>query len=163
MFDDDYRIKGIHATKAKFLSKDKVNDGEKGANVFERLMDVYMIAPIVGMVYGNIAEIDTESSDTANIMASVMIKEQRKLKYIYRLIMLCDEKSNLTNEEKINRAFRDDTDPQALEKNMNIFHSYMRGGIDVLYDKFTEDCTTKDDYLNAIYEFVCENKRELDM
>lgn len=163
MFDNDFRIKGSHATKAKFLCKDRNKEREKGVNIFERLIDVYMLAPVIGLLYGEKSEVDKTSTDSANIMASVMIKEQTKLKYIYRLIMLCDEENNLSNEDKINRAFKDDTNKEALEKNMKLFNSYLLGGIEILYGKFTDDGTTKDDYLNAIYDLVDGFYRDLEI
>lgn len=163
MFDDDIKIRGGHATKAKFLSKDRNKERENGANVFQRVIDLYMLAPIIGLIYGERAEENKSSTDTVNIMASVVIKEQSKLKYIYRLSMLCHDESNLTNEEKIKRAFKDDINKDALMENMKIFNSYVLGGIDVLYRKFTEDCTTKDDYLNKIYELVEGFHRDLEI
>lgn len=162
MFDDDIKIRGVHATKAKFLCKDRNKERETGANVFQRIIDLYMLAPIIGLLYGEAVEEDKSSADTVNIMASVIIKEQSKLKYIYRIVMLCHDGDNLTNEEKIKRAFRDDTNKDNLTENMKIFNSYVLGGIDILYKKFTENCITKDDYLNAIYELVEGFHRDLE-
>jgi len=162
MFDRDFLFKGSHATKVKFLCKDRNGETESGANVFDRFLDVYMLAPIMGMLYGERAEVDNNSADTARIFAEAMIREQSKLKYIYRLILICDESSELIEQERINRTFRGDTNKDILEKNMQTFHSYVLGGIDVLYRKFTEDNTTKDDYLNSIYNLVENFKNDLE-
>lgn len=163
MFDHDFVFRGLHATKVKFLSKDRGIERENAANVFERLIDIYMLAPIIGLLYGERSEVDNSSSDTARIFAEVMIKEQSKLKYIYRLTLLCDELNKFTEQDKINRVFRGDTNKVILEENMQIFHSYILGGVDVLYRKFNEDCTTKDDYLNCIYELVENFKNDLNV
>lgn len=157
MFDSDYQFKGKHATYVKFLNKD-----ENGANVFERMLDVYMLAPIIGKLYGRRSGVDKESSDTARIFADAIIKEQHKLKYIYRLIMLCHEEEGLTEDAKVKMAFKDDGSKDDLAKNMEIFHSYMLGGVEVLYEKFSEDNTTRDDYLYQIYKLIEGFKQEIE-
>lgn len=52
--------------------------------------------------------------------------------------------------------------PEALKENIDVFHSYVSGGIEVLYEKFAEDCTTKDDYINKIYEVVSSFEKDVD-
>ncbi len=158
MFDSDYQFKGKHATYVKFLSKDQNGT----ANVFERMIDVYMLAPIIGKLYGRTALIDRESTDTARIFTQQMIREQYKLKYIYRLIMLCHEEEGLTEDMKVKMAFKDDANKDDLAKNMDIFHSYMLGGVEVLYEKFSEDNTTRDDYLYQIYKLIEGFKQEVE-
>lgn len=154
MFDKDLQIRGIHATYWKHL----VNT----AKVFDRYIDVYMVAPVLGLLYGKTSKTNTEenSSDTAGMLAEILIKNQTKLKYIYRLIMLLDRTSNMTEEQRINRAFRDDSDSDAVSKNILLFNSYFLGGVELLYDAFNTGCTTEEDYINKIYEFVDNFKRD---
>lgn len=146
MFDKDYNIKGKHATFTKFL-KDT-------ANVFDRYMDVYMLGAILGLLNGRLEPEDNTNKDDAEIPFSVFHKEKMKCEFIYRMIMLLDETTKLTLEQRTDRAFREDTNEQAMVKNMELFNSYVRGGIEYLYEKFSEDCVTEDDYLNKVYEFV---------
>ncbi|KJR47500.1 hypothetical protein UF75_2078 [Desulfosporosinus sp. I2] len=146
MFDKDYNLKGKHATYTKFL-KDT-------AKVFDRYMDVYMIGAVLGFLNGKQEPEDNSNKDDAEIPLSVFYKEKMKCEFIYRMIMLLDETSNLTLEQRTDRAFREDTNEQAMIKNMDLFNSYVRGGIEYLYEKFSEDCVTEDDYLNKVYEFV---------
>lgn len=162
MFTSNVLLKGKHATYAKFLSRDKGIDREGGSNVFERLLDVYMLAPVMGMLYGRRASVDNESKDTANIMAEQTIKVQYELRYIYRLLMLCNDEEGITDEIKIKKAFKDYADSDEKNKNLAIFHSYVLGGIEVLYEKFTQDAVTKEDYLAKIVETVGNFKRELE-
>ena len=35
---------------------------------------------------------------------------------------------------------------------MDLFHDYVRGGIEVMYEQFTDGCQTQDDYLSKTYE-----------
>ena len=48
------------------------------------------------------------------------------------------------------------------KNNMDLFHSYVLGGIEVLYEQFTEDCTTRDDYINQIYDVVTKFKEDVE-
>jgi hypothetical protein len=147
-------IKGKHATYAKFLcatssKKDKENE-RRPADVFDRIVDIYMIAPIVGLVTGLKSPEDTESADETRIFAEAVIKEKANLEYIFRLTMLVDNSQQLTADEKISRAFRSENE----ELRLNLFNSYVRGGIEWLYDNFTNGATTHDEYIAKINEIV---------
>lgn len=63
-------------------------------------------------------------------------------------------------DEKIDRAFRYDEHPEKLAKNLELFHQYMRGGIEWLYEHFTDGTTTKEDYLEKVYEVVSLYKED---
>ena len=76
------------------------------------------------------------------------------MKYIYRLILLCDESEKLSDEERINRAFREDDNIEAVQKGMALYNAYFFGGLEILYDEFINNCTTDDDYIRKMYDFV---------
>ena len=101
MFENDYTINGKHATYLKYL----VND----AKVFVRYIDVYMNAAVVGFLYGRSEAKDNSSQDRARIYADAFSTEKRQCDFIYRLIMLLEESNKLSESEKLDRAFRNDT------------------------------------------------------
>lgn len=146
MFARDYEFQGKHAEYARYL-KDEIK-------VFERFIDVYMNGAIFGLFEGRKAEIDSLSNQRAAILAAVFIKEKPKCEFIYRLVMLLDKSTGLTEEERIDRAFRDDTDEKAMKKNMELFNSYVLGGVEVLYEKFSENCTTEADIIDRVNEIA---------
>lgn len=74
--------------------------------------------------------------------------------FSYRLVMLADNSTGLSNDEKIDRAFKQDEQPEKLKENLELFHQYMRGGIEWLYEHVTDGATTKEDYLEKVYEIV---------
>lgn len=152
MFNSDIFVRGKHATYLKYLSKttEKNDRKEKVAGVFERAIDVYMTAPVIGLVFGKRVEEDKTSTDSVKLFADVVIREQTNLESILRTVILVDNSYGLTPDEKIEKAFRA---PETLE-NMQLFNSYLRGGIEWLYEQFTEGATTKDEYLAKIYEIV---------
>ena len=45
---------------------------------------------------------------------------------------------------------------------MDLFHDYVRGGIEVMYEQFTDGCQTQDDYLRKTYEVMTTFKKELE-
>lgn len=160
MFDQDYHLKGKHATYAKYIAKHP-QDNADVFKPFKRQIDVYMIGAIMGFLHGQPEPEDNTTKDYVSMLASVFIREKQKCEFIYRMIMLLDETTGLTLEQRADRAFRDDTDEQAMVKNMYLFNSYVRGGIEYLYDKFKE-CVTQNDYINKIHEIVNRFKNDIE-
>lgn len=159
MFTSDIFVRGKHATYLKYLSKktEKNDRKEKVAGVFERAIDVYMTAPIIGLVYGLRRDEVDPNSDAVKIFAETVNREQLNLVSIYRTVLLVDNSRGLTADEKIEQAFKT---PDTTE-NMKIFNAYLRGGIEWLYEQITTGAVTRDEYLAKIYEivgnFVAEN------
>ncbi|MBD5104172.1 MAG: hypothetical protein HDT47_04820 [Ruminococcaceae bacterium] len=158
MFSSDIYIKGKHASWLKFLSEktEKNDKSEKVAGVFKRDIDVYLTAAIVGLNYGLRRDADN-NTDKAKIHIDTVHKEQNNLTFVFRIVMLVDNSTSLSADEKIERAFRKPDTPE----NMDLFNSYVRGGIEWLYEQFSEGATTKDDYLAKIYQIVDSYNSEL--
>lgn len=154
MFDRDYELKGKHATYTKYL--------RDTAKIFIRFIDIYMAAAIIGFLHSRKAERDTGGNDTAKMFADLFIVEHDKCEFIYRLIMLLDTTTGLTADQRVDRAFRDDTDEEAVRRNMKLFNSYVLGGIEILYEMFSADCTTSDDYINALFNYINDFRNEID-
>lgn len=158
MFDRDFQIRGRYATYWKALSRIPGNAVETTSNfkVFENYIHVYMLAPIIGLLHSRKGTIDSkdENKDTAGMLAEILIKNQSKLKYIYRLIVLADETEMISKEERINRAFREDGNEVSTAKGMEIFNQYFLGGLEVLYETFVKSCDDEEDFINKIHQFV---------
>ena len=146
MFERDYQLKGKHAIYAKYL--------RDTAKVFKRHIDIYMNGAVMGFLHGRQVPEEKTDKEDVSILADVFIREKTKCQFIYRMVMLLDETSGLSLEQRADRAFRNDADEEAMVKNMDLFHSYMRGGIEYLHEKFSEECTTPEDYIDKIYEIV---------
>jgi hypothetical protein len=171
MFDKSYDIMGKHAVYTRFLSKDlqnKEKDKDKigvfgSYGLFERYLDVYLNGALFGLLYNRTAQRDT-STDHAHIPATAFNTSRNDCVFLYRLVMLLEQTTSVTSDERINRAFKDDADETQTEKlvaNMNLFHSYVLGGIEVLYEKFTDGCTTPDDYLERIFTLMESFQEEI--
>lgn len=154
MFNKEYSFIGIHADKVKKLTAQF--DKESTARLFSRNIDVYMIAPLIGFLYGRKADIDKSHSDTTKIFPEQLIKESLNLKYNYQLIMLLDKKNEASFDNRLNKAFRyhGNVDNESDEQ---LFEKYVRGGVDILYEKLIEgEYSTEDYYMRNLYDFLKE-------
>lgn len=155
MFEHDYTITGKHATYLKELAKDK--DNKDRPYIFDRYIDVYMNAAIFGLLYGRTATKDNESKDRARVYADAFATERENCTFLYRLAMLIDKTILVSPEERVDRAFRDDADENSKEKlvkNMDLFHTYILGGIEVMHEKFVDSLITTDDCISHAYEMM---------
>lgn len=139
MFDKQYRFRGRHAVRVDALTS--VFDSNSKAKLFDRNVDVYANAPLVGFLYGRTAEQDdTRNPETnqvynQNVMGDRVIYSQEELQFNFRLIMLLDKDYEPNEDERIDKAFKhmgENPDDEAR------FDSYVRGGVDVLYEKLIE-------------------------
>ena len=136
MFENDYTITGKHATYLKYMAaknaKDDENAATSSAKLFERYIDVYMNAAIWGLLYSRTAPKDNSSDDRARIYADAFANERDNCVFLYRMVMLLDKSLDIESEERINRAFRYDTQPEkaeAFRQNMDLFYGYVRGAL----------------------------------
>ncbi|WP_409969114.1 hypothetical protein RFF05_03970 [Bengtsoniella intestinalis] len=157
MFDKQYRFKGRHALRVDQLTS--AFDNSSTAKMFERNVDVYANAPLVGFLYGRLAAADdTKNPETnqvynQNVMGDRVIYSQEELMFNFRLIMLLDSKHEADLQKRIDKAFRHMGDDPSDEER---FNSYVRGGVDVLYEKLIEGATDANEYIMKLYEFVEE-------
>ena len=157
MFDKQYRFRGRHAVRVDALTS--VFDSESKAKLFERNVDVYANAPLVGFLYGRTSDPDdTRNPETnqvynQNVMGDRVIYSQEELMFNFRLIMLLDKAYEPNEDIRINKAFRNMGEDPSDEAR---FDSYVRGGVDVLYEKLIEGVTSPDEYVTRLYVFVEE-------
>ncbi len=157
MFDKQYRFKGRHALRVDQLTG--VFDEISKAKLIVRNVDVYANAPLIGFLYGRTADLDdTKNPETGqvynqNVMGDRVIYSSDELQFNFRLIMLLDANYEPDVEKRIDKAFKRMGENPADEER---FDSYVRGGVDVLYEKLIEGANNPEDYVNRLYEFVEE-------
>lgn len=156
MFDSDYKFKGKHATYIKMMNKQSAKNVKisESTAIFNSAIEIYIIAPLIGVAYQRFVDVDMTSIDETNILLSAFTTHKDDLEFVFRLVMLADETSGLTPDEKIDRAYRDDEDVEKTKENMALFHQYVRGGIEWLYENLIGDDTTKEDYVGNVYNVV---------
>ena len=151
MFGKEYSFRGSHATKVNELTAEFDRDRNK---LFKRNLDVYIMASIVGFLYGRKADLE-RSGETTKIFPEQLIGEQSVLQFNYRLIMLLDKSHEPDFEERVNKAFRHYGSDRAKQDEV-LFEQYVRGGVDILHEKLVRGARSEEDYLKNLYEFVEE-------
>lgn len=154
MFDKEIRITGKHAD---FMIKLTNNFNKVGTKLFNRNIDVYVQAPIVGFFYQRKSKKDlTTKDDTGKLRDTHILKDQilavrDNLIFNMQLILLLDTKYECNETERINKAFR------YLGKNkedIEMFESYVLGGIEILYEKLIQNASKTDDYIDNLTSFT---------
>ncbi len=157
MFDKQYRFKGRHALRVDQLTG--AFDEISKAKLIDRNVDVYANAPLIGFLYGRTADLDdTKNPETGqvynqNVMGDRVIYSSEELQFNFRLIMLLDANYEPDVEKRIDKAFKHMGEDPADEER---FDSYVRGGVDVLYEKLIEGATDPNDFIIRLYEFIEE-------
>lgn len=153
MFDKEYSFRGLHAEKVIKLTAQF--DANSAAKLFSRNIDVYMIAPLIGFLYGRKADLDKSSNENTKIFPQQLSNELTNLRYIYQLIMLLDKKYEPSFDERLNKAFRYYGSEQA-QVDEQLYEQYVLGGVDVLFEKLIENATVAEDYVKNLYDFMEE-------
>ncbi|MBP3238898.1 MAG: hypothetical protein J6M24_07485 [Lachnospiraceae bacterium] len=157
MFDKEYSFKGRHAQRVEKLTSNLDDRIKGGLKLFGRNLDVYMDAPLVGILYNRKAEADYTKNPVNNetyvtkIFGDILIQNKLELEFNYKLIMLLDERSEKDPKVRISKAFRRTGDDYT---DIETYESYVRGGIDVLYEKLIEGVTDTHEYIERLAEFV---------
>lgn len=155
MFDKQYRFRGRHAYYTKMLVS--AFDSVSKAQLFNRNVDIYINAPLIGFLYHRMAKLDNmKDSDTdqvynQNVMGDRVIYSKDELMFNFQLIMLLDEEYEPNVKKRIDKAFRTNGKAQEDEDR---FDSYVRGGIEVLYEKLIEGAKEPQDYIDRLYDFI---------
>lgn len=156
--NDQYRLRGRHAYEARRLVQASI-DLPNNTTFFPRNIDLVKNAPLVGFLYHRLADEDrtTKNPETNtvyefSVMDKQMIDAHQELMYNFRIIMLLDKEHEPDETERINKGLRHFAeDPADRER----FENYLRGGIDVLYEKLMgNDANDVDDYMNNLFDFV---------
>lgn len=108
------------------------------------------------------------TSGSARIYADAFANERLNCDFIYRLILLLDGTTELSTQQRLDRAFRNDSQKEnehtkAIHaQNMELFNTYVFGGIEELYEQFTNGATSREDYINRIYDVTVIFKEEIE-
>jgi hypothetical protein len=155
LFEKEYSFRGSHAEKVIKLTAQF--DSNSSSKLFNRNIDVYIIAPLIGFLYGRKSEQDKSTNDTTKIFPEQLVREQTLLKYNYQLIILLDKKNETSFDERLNKAFRyygNNTDQTIADE--QLYEQYVLGGVEILFEKLIDGSTTPEDYTKKLYDFMEE-------
>ena len=155
MFEKTYTFQGKHAQYVKDL-KDH-------GNLFDRYLDVLILAPILGFLTGNKSKLET-GDQSAKVFAEQIIKESDKLEFNYQLITILDENFCPDTADRINRAFRYKSGEE-YEESLENYNGYIRGGVEYIHNKiFDKDIDiqtySQDELIENMYKLVKEYQKD---
>lgn len=140
-------------------TQNKIDDKSR----FSKLLDLYAVAAIIGFRKGRRLADDKLSPEKRTIQLDQIASNYMRFYTIMQVILLLDDSRGLEPAEKAKMAF--DTNPKSekvYEDNMELFHSYARGGLEYLYEVLvTRPVVMDDEFEDArvanIMEFVKES------
>lgn len=113
------------------------------------LYELCGVAAIIGLRIQSRKPADN-SEGTRNLQLEQIVSYEPVLKTIMITVLLLDESMGRSCEEKIQRAFRGPETEAELEEDLELFNSYVRGGIEFLYSELVERVLTiNDEYTDA--------------
>lgn len=154
----EFQFKGKHAEYVNKLTS--IMDTRSNFSIFNYNVDVLIIAPIVGKLYGRKAKVDNDNSiKPIKINFQQLTSRSSFLDYNKELILLLSKKDSTDIQERIDKAFRYiyDNKEENKEKRKECEEEYLEyilGGVEVLYEKIMQDARTIDDYIDNMYEFI---------
>lgn len=132
---------------------------------FKRLIDLYTVAAAIGIRIKRRAAEDSSSDNKRTIQMDQLMSNLSTLQPLMRIMLIVDDSRSLTLEEKLDSAFRLPETEESYKNNMNLFNSYMRGGLEYLYENLIVRTISPedDDYSDArITNMMALLKRDLD-
>ena len=128
---DEFIITGRHKDYVdKLWVQNKIQESR-----FRRLVDLYCVAAIIGFITKRKAEADNSSTDKRTVQIAQILDCYPTLIQIMRIILILDKSRNIDADERVRSAFREPKTREEYEANMELFNSYARGGIEVLYER----------------------------
>lgn len=130
-FKKEFQFYGKHARMAGELWVS--NDYEH--TYFKRLIDLYIVAAVVGFRVDRKAETDYSPVDPKSIFAEQMLHAKEDLDFIMQMMIMLDNKGSMTEEEAVKKAFRGAATKEEFDYYQEMFNSYVRGGVEELYER----------------------------
>lgn len=151
LFQGQYSFYGTHADRVKKLTAEFADKHK----LFSHNHEVYQLAPIVGFLYRRKADLNKVNGSDTSIFPEQISNYKDIFQFNYQLIMLLDVENTADFDTRIDKAFRFYATEQAKEDE-DLYESYVRGGVDVLFEKLIEPSNSPDDYTKNLYEFMEE-------
>lgn len=136
-FDKSITIYGKHARMIREMWVK--NDYSK--TYFKRLVDLYVLAPIIGFRVNHKANLDYSGNDTAEIFLEQVGKVKQDMEFIMQMILLLEDDLGSSEKEKVDHAFRGPQTNEEYNTYCDLFQQYTLGGIEVLYQRLVVEKT----------------------
>jgi hypothetical protein len=125
---------------------------DNGDKIFDRSFDVYLLAPVIGFSYQRMEPIDRSSEEERAVFGDILMSNNADIMYVFRTLLLLDKNYIQDSQDRIKKAFGNNFTKEDEER----FYSFMRGGVDILYEKIMDNVNLPEDYVNNLYDFLDE-------
>ena len=102
---------------------------------FRRLIDLYVVAAVIGFRVDRKAEADYAPNESKSIFPEQMTGAKDDLDFIMQMMMILENRRELGPEESVKKAFRGVETQEEFEYYRDLFNSYVRGGVEELYER----------------------------
>lgn len=130
-FKKEFEFRGKHARMVSELWM----PNDYGHTFFRRLIDVYITAAVVGFRVDRRAELDNSPYDPKSIFPEQMIGAKEDLDFLMQIMMILENSPSLSAEESVKKAFKGVETKEEFEYYRDLFHSYVRGGVEELHER----------------------------
>lgn len=142
-FKREIKIRGKHARMASELWT--LNDYEH--TYLKRLIDLYILAAVVGFRANRKSAEDYSPIEPKTVFLAQVLAAKEDLDFIMQMMIMLDSKDKLENDACVKMAFRGAASEEEFAQWQNLFDSYVRGGMEELYEKLVvKKADSGDDY-----------------
>lgn len=140
-FKSDYKFYGKHARMVSELCY--LNDYQH--TYFKRLVDIIPMAAVIGFRLDRKAEADYAPVETKTVFLQQMLNVKENLDFILQMMIMLENAQQIPQEEAVKKAFRGAETKEEFEQYQDMFDSYVRGGIEELYERLVVRKADSDD------------------
>lgn len=158
LFRSQVRFFGKHGQYLEALTPDNkaakdtsLPNIERNKYLFQSVVDIYVLAPLIGYLYQQKAPQDG-SEQTKNIFEGALATHHDQLIFSYELLNILDDKAEPDVNERIRIAFC--ATDELAEKGFALYNEYARGGIEVLYDRLISSASTPEELAKNLMDFI---------
>lgn len=144
-FKTDYKFRGKHAKMVSELWA--LNDYEH--TYFKRLVDIIPLAAVIGFRMSRKSVEDYAPVETKTVFLQQMLNAKEDLDFIMQMMIMLENGGKLSQEQAVKKAFRGPETKEEFEQYQDMFDSYVRGGVEELYERLVVRKADGDD---AFYE-----------
>lgn len=140
-FKKEFEFRGKHARMVSEIWS--VNDYEH--TYFKRLIDLYIAASVIGFRVGRSVQEEYSPFEPKSIFPEQMIKAKEDLDFIMQMMIMLEHGSEMSSEECVKLAFRGAETEEEYRRYQDMFHGYVRGGVEEIYERLVVHKAEPDD------------------
>lgn len=147
----------------------KMKELKDESGIFERNIDIYLAAGVIGAIYNQKKDISNLNNDKTNDIkttinvSQILGTEAIRIKFLTSLIFIIESHNrDLEENELLRLSFADwfstlQNDNISSDKDKyKIFNQYVAGGVDILYERIIGSSNDPEKYARNFYKFISE-------